>query len=171
MNPLLPRLHRRCPLCVLALAAVLTVVDAAPSQFRGQPPRPVGPPAQPNRPGPLPNQPRRGFVPPEPQGPFVWETVYTCSRCKAELGRGAAPPALTQCPHCGARFAGGNAVVAAGGPPPAAPRGLRKAFVYTVGVEGAVLAGLVLLGFVRLAADSLRVPTAPAEDGQSARGG
>ena len=38
-----------------------------------------------------------------------FETIWSCSRCGAELGRGAAPPNLTKCPVCGAFFFGGGA--------------------------------------------------------------
>jgi hypothetical protein len=36
----------------------------------------------------------------------VFDQIWTCSRCGAELGRGGTQPAVYACPHCGARLSG-----------------------------------------------------------------
>jgi hypothetical protein len=95
---------------------------------------------------------------PAPQGrdPKETITVYTCLRCGREIGRGTAAPA-PPCPFCG--FAGdpGRVII------PMQPHGrgqwlwrLRPTFLYTVGIEGSLLAGLVVAGVLRLTLDRAR---------------
>jgi hypothetical protein len=45
--------------------------------------------------------------PPMPQPP-MFVTVWNCSRCRAELGRGNIKPVLDTCPSCGCRLIGGG---------------------------------------------------------------
>ena len=98
----------------LAVTTVFLVQDVAYGQWGRPRPNPVVPrPAvpvvpQPNR--PFVPQPNRPFVPQPPVPPrpqVVWVTVWSCSRCGAELGRGDVQPALAACPRCGASFQAG----------------------------------------------------------------
>jgi hypothetical protein len=58
----------------------------------------------PNQPG-MPGRPNNWQQPPSvPQQRTVWITVWTCSRCGQEVGRGDHQPSLANCPHCGANF-------------------------------------------------------------------
>jgi hypothetical protein len=71
----------------------------------------------PNINGGMPQPPR---IPPPP----VFETVWTCSKCNAELGRGGAQPNLASCPRCGVRFINGmpsRQEVPVNNPPPGNP--------------------------------------------------
>jgi DNA-directed RNA polymerase subunit RPC12/RpoP len=165
MQRFVPKPNRWPLLAVIMLAVVFIGDTAVRGQRGGPPPRPQ-PQFQPGRPpgNPQPgiprpqNQGRPGFVPPVNQPKQMeWVTVYSCSRCGAQLGQGPAPPALASCPHCGARFggAGGNPMRVAQQQQPAAPNawpgGLSQAFYVTLGVEGLLLAGMILLGIIRLA--------------------
>jgi hypothetical protein len=76
----------------LALPAILLLLDAA----YGQRPIP-GRPVPPRRPGPSVNR-------PQPPRGIVWITVWTCSRCRQEIGRGKNRPRVASCPRCGANF-------------------------------------------------------------------
>jgi hypothetical protein len=167
-----PHRKSRVPAALAAVAVVLATGPVARSQFRPQPggaPRPVIP-----RPVPQPvPQPRRVFPPPQPPRPFippqpfvpqqVVVTVYRCGRCNKEVGRGVRPT-VTRCPHCGARFADGNQLVAANGPA-GAPSVLGTTFYGTVAAEGALLGGMVLVGLIQLAAERSRRRVLAAEEG------
>jgi hypothetical protein len=174
MKSLLPKRNRWPLLALIALAAAFAGNEAAFGQRGGQPRpgggqmRPGG--GQPGRPEPggaiqLPiPKPQGPFVPPPPRPavPVVRTTVYSCSNCKSQLGSGPTPPPLAQCPVCGARFVGGNgSIMARTVPGGAAPPDASSTFVFTLGIEGALLAGLVLVGLVRIASDRTRTP-APA---------
>ena len=103
-------------------AFALLAVGLTFSEVRSQPPGFPGP-KRPNFPGPptMPGPsfpgggPNAGF----PSGPpgglgggFV--DVYSCGKCKRELGRGTKPN-LSSCPYCGVRFLNGGG---GGSPPP-----------------------------------------------------
>src|SRR5262245_48669085 len=109
----------------LLIPALLFVLQAALGQpGRPGPPRPPIPFPQPPPPQPPSQPPQPPFQPPQPpfqppvhqppvippiqppvippiQAP-VWITVWSCSRCQAELGRGDIKPAIAVCPRCGA---------------------------------------------------------------------
>jgi DNA-directed RNA polymerase subunit RPC12/RpoP len=80
----------------LALMLPLLIVFAA-GLLNAQPPRPPkAPPPKPpafNNPG-LPK----------------FETVWTCSNCRKELGRGPQQPQLASCPNCGVKFINGGGI-------------------------------------------------------------
>jgi hypothetical protein len=165
-------------LAVIALAVVF-VGDTAVRGQRGQPPPRPQPQFQPGRP---PGNPQPGIPRPQNQGrpgPFVppvnqpginnpkqmeWVTIYSCSRCGAQLGQGPVPPTLAGCPHCGAQFGGpgGNPIRVAQQQQLAAPNGwsggLSPAFYATLGVEGLLLAGMILVGIIRVAVSGATRP-------------
>jgi hypothetical protein len=161
MKPL-PTTRNRWPiLALIALAAVFAGNEAVLAQ-RGQPRggggggiRPGFQPGNQPRPGvPGQQQPRQQFVPPQPViVPGAVVTVWTCSRCNREVGRGV-KPALAQCPYCGAHFTNGGGMVAQNGP--VVPVEQSPTFIYTLEVEGALLSGLVLVGLIRLVTDRPR---------------
>jgi DNA-directed RNA polymerase subunit RPC12/RpoP len=159
-----PRLNRWRLLAVIALAAVFVGGATA----RGQPPRPRPQPGEQPRIFRPPGQGNRQPVGPQwPNNQRLVEltTIYSCSRCNAELGRGPVPPQLAVCPHCGCRFAANPVRVTvraeAIGPGGWFPR-LSPAFFVTLGMEGSLLAGMVLAGVVRLAVARATRPV-PAE--------
>lgn len=39
-----------------------------------------------------------------PQQTVGYEQVWFCSRCNAEVGRGAVKPSMSSCPKCSAKF-------------------------------------------------------------------
>src|SRR5262245_45397258 len=97
-------------------------VPARPGGVGGAPPRPGGAGGMPPRPGGGVGGPGAGWngggnrpvvVPVAPQG-GGWngggggggwtETVWSCSECGCEIGRGSAKPAIKSCPQCGAWF-------------------------------------------------------------------
>ncbi len=170
-----PQSKCRFPAALAAAAVVLATGPVARGQFRpqpGGPPRPVVPQPfpQPRRVVPPMPRPQGPFIPPQgpfiPPQPFVPQqvvTVYRCGRCNAEVGRGARPN-LARCPHCGARFAGGNQLVAANGPAPP-PAVLGTTFYGTVAAEGALLGGTALVGMILLAAERSRRRALGAEEG------
>lgn len=131
---------------ILGIAAILGLMFTV-SDGLSQPGRP-GLPGRPNMPGPpggitgvpgapggvtgIPGGPPSGItgiggMPGRPPnfGP-QFETVWTCSKCNAELGRGNVKPNYSSCPKCGARFIdgpGGFGIFGpgnggGGGPPP-----------------------------------------------------
>jgi hypothetical protein len=171
MQRLLPRPNRWPLLAVIALAVVF-VGDTAVRGQRGQPPPRPQPQFQPGRPGnpqpgiPRPqNQGRPGFVPPVNRpGQMVWITVYSCSRCGVQLGQGPVPPQLAICPNCGAHFGGpgGTPIRAVQQQEPAAANGwpgaLSPAFYVTLGVEGFLLATMILLGIILVAVSRVTRP-------------
>jgi hypothetical protein len=101
------------------LAIALTVGDAwsqpRPGGITGRPgtgsitgmTRPPNFPTPPSiTPTPIPSPP--SFNPPSmPRGP-QFETVWTCGKCNAELGRGNVKPSYDSCPRCGVRFVNGG---------------------------------------------------------------
>src|SRR5260370_32883733 len=109
----------------LTLFCIVACLSPAPAQFPpggrqgpGGPRQPLGPrgPGAPNSPGfpgrpaappGIPNPPSLpGLQPPE--GPeFI--TVWSCSNCGYELGRGAVQPTVDKCPNCGVHFINGTA--------------------------------------------------------------
>jgi hypothetical protein len=115
-------------LCLLCMAALLIIGFALPqgfSQFSrppigggippratgGLPTRPGGIPGTPGQPpttgrlgNGLPHHPPNGFGGGIPHITITHE--WYCSGCRHVLGHGTAPPAMTSCPHCGARFVG-----------------------------------------------------------------
>jgi hypothetical protein len=170
---------KRWPLLVVIALIVVFVSDAAVQGQRGpQPPRPGPPPGQPQR---QPGQPGRPFQPqnqpfvpvPQPnQRHVVTVTVWSCSRCNKELGRGPVPPPLATCPNCGCVFAGNPMRVAQN---PAVGLDawlgdLSPNFLHTVGIEASLLGGMVLVGIVRLATQRPAQPALPMEGESSASG-
>ncbi len=148
----------------LGLALVVTTVflvqDVAYGQWGRSRPNPVVP--RPVVPGvPRPNRP---FVPvpslpPRPQ--VVWVTVWTCSRCAAELGRGDVQPALAVCPRCGASFRAGWTISRKSTPTEGAATDTFKPWtnVLLAGSAVAALAAvLVVLVCRRRACEALGVP-------------
>jgi DNA-directed RNA polymerase subunit RPC12/RpoP len=102
------------------LAAIVVVVlggllYSARSDAQGfRPGRPTMPniPPPPNLGGP--GNPR---MPNGPQPP-MFERVWTCSHCGAELGRGVTKPQIEKCPKCGTRFINGTNPFGADPQPP-----------------------------------------------------
>jgi hypothetical protein len=98
---------------VLFVPAALFALDAY-AQRGGPPPAPRPGPTPPNPgvPGgqprpPGPNVPQPGTKPQQPnanQPQVRYVTVWSCSNCGRELGRGDTPPAVAVCPGCGANF-------------------------------------------------------------------
>ncbi|HLW67968.1 MAG TPA: hypothetical protein VKS79_21805 [Gemmataceae bacterium] len=75
--------------------------------FPKMPNNPGGPPGFPgNMPGNTPNMP--SSPPSMPNMPGPPETVWTCSNCGKEVGRGPFKPDIANCPFCGVRI--GNTV-------------------------------------------------------------
>jgi len=102
-----------------------------PGSITGMPGGVTGIPRPPSFPQPpsIPRPPT--FTPPNipsppsfPRGPS-FETVWSCGKCRAELGRGNSKPSFDACPKCGARFVNGGGGGNGGGfglispPPPA----------------------------------------------------
>ena len=125
-------------IAIVGIFTVLATVFAV-SDARSQPrpggitgvPRPPSLPSPPKFPSPptFPTPPT--FTPPSfpapptiPRGPS-FETVWTCGKCKAELGRGNSKPSFDACPRCGVRFINGGGGGGTGGfglvNPPAPP--------------------------------------------------
>jgi hypothetical protein len=101
---------------VVTLAAVLLPGNAYGQRGGFRPPGAPSP-SVPHAPGPQvpvpqsplqPNPQYRQSQPlPKQQPHTVWVTVWSCSRCGAEISRGDQYPAfITFCPRCGANFAG-----------------------------------------------------------------
>jgi DNA-directed RNA polymerase subunit RPC12/RpoP len=162
MQALLPKPNRWPLLVVIALTVVL-IGDAA---VRGQ--RPAPRPPQPRVNPPNPGGRRNIIIAPVPnnQRRMEWITIYYCSRCNAELGRGPVPPPLAVCPNCGANFVA-NPMVAIARPTDDALAGHfagpGRAFYVTLGAEGSLLAGMMLVGVVRLVVARAVLPV-PAEE-------
>jgi hypothetical protein len=160
------------PGCWLRTSAVaLTLVFLADSRVlaqRGQPaPRPAPAGGPQFRPAPQPrplqpqNQPGRPFVPgaqPARNEQIVLITVWKCSQCQTELGRGPNRPALAKCPHCGCLFTNNPMTADAVAQRAGAEweTGIPSTAMTTLGIEGAFFGGLVLVGAVRLAIDRSR---------------
>lgn len=74
--------------------------------------RGFGRPAMPAMPEmPKPPEPRMPDIPRMPDFPRpgnLFETVWKCGKCQAELGRGSVKPAVNSCPHCGVNFINGG---------------------------------------------------------------
>jgi hypothetical protein len=89
--------------CIFAVLATVFGVEKA----RSQPTRPGGIPRPPSFPKPPTFTPPT-FTPPSiPRGP-LFENVWSCGKCKAELGRGNVKPSYDSCPKCGVRFINGG---------------------------------------------------------------
>jgi len=104
--------RRILPGLVSTLAVLLALawgerVQAQPPGFPRMPNPPFGPnnpPGPGNMPGMGPGNP--GFKPPGFGGNGkLFETVWTCSKCGREVGRGDFPPG--SCPYCGVNFVNG----------------------------------------------------------------
>jgi DNA-directed RNA polymerase subunit RPC12/RpoP len=96
---------RRCFLVTMVVGVLGAVFCAARLDAQGfRPGRPTMPniPPPPNLGGP--GNPR---MPNGPQPP-MFERVWTCSHCGAELGRGVTKPQIEKCPKCGTRFINGT---------------------------------------------------------------
>src|SRR5262249_19615078 len=123
------------------------------AQFRGQP-RPGGP-----APRPVQQPDQRPRPPAVPRGnpPIVLTvTIYTCTQCGREVGRGPGPP-RGPCPFC--CFAGEPFRAGVPGARNVQARWLGRmspTFVYTVGSEAALLFGMLVVGIFRVAADRSR---------------
>jgi hypothetical protein len=95
----------------------------------------------------------------------VYETVWKCTRCQAEVGRGPARPSLIQCPSCGARIGGSGftstrSAGSTGGPSGSSDSPVdSKSLVTIIGVVVGVafLAGLVAF-IVKMARGTGRPP-------------
>ncbi len=169
MTAFLPKRKRWPLLAVLALIVVFATEAAVQGQRGGPGPRPVPRPMQPaprqvnpqNVPGRPPVMPGPGAA----RRTLVWITVYRCSRCNGVLSNGAAPT-MAVCPFCGCQFAG-NPVVASREQVPGDGlfAGMNPTLLYTAGTEGSLLAGIVLLGVIRLGIGGLRGRGLPTEDG------
>jgi hypothetical protein len=87
----------------LAVPVTLLVADLSYGQRPGSRPAPGRPAPQPPR---VSNPPI--IRPAQPPGPAqqqaVWITVWSCSRCGQEIGRGNIQPSAATCPRCGASF-------------------------------------------------------------------
>ncbi|MBI3822132.1 MAG: hypothetical protein HY289_05560 [Planctomycetes bacterium] len=105
------------PACLILLATVsrAQVRPPGPGGIPPIPPPPIpvnppkfpGPPTNPGgpiNPGIPPNNP--GLPPNNPGGGKTFETVWTCGKCRKEVGRGIRPPAT--CPHCGVKLINGT---------------------------------------------------------------
>lgn len=109
--------------CIFAVLTTVFVVEDA----RSQPTRPGGIPRPPSFPKPPTFTPPT-FTPPNiPRGP-LFENVWSCGKCKAELGRGNVKPSYDSCPKCGVRFINGGGGGGTGGfglvnPPPPVDNG------------------------------------------------
>lgn len=95
---------------------IILLAGSLQAQFR--PPQPPPPIPRPPIPQPPP------FQPPVIQPPKIptIERIWTCSKCRAEIGRGAFPPGT--CPNCGVRIING-----VGGPNPPGPNPMPPPFV------------------------------------------
>jgi hypothetical protein len=160
-KPALKRKHWPL-LAVIVLAAVFAGEAVVKAQFRGQP-RPGGPVGQPARPFPQPNlRPRPPAVPRGNPQIVLTVTVYTCTQCGREVGRGPVPP-QRPCPFCG--FDGEPLRAAGHDVQPRWPGRVSPTFLYTVASEAAVLVGMLVVGIIRVAVDRSRTRGAAA-DGQ-----
>jgi hypothetical protein len=127
-----PRAVRIGVICSFAIPALIIgmsgLSQAQPRPPIGQPPRPpiIQPPPinQPPRPPifqpPPINQPPIFQPPPinqPPINPPRFENIWSCGKCRRDIGTGAFPPAT--CPHCGVRII--NGVGGGANPPPVNP--------------------------------------------------
>ncbi len=132
----------------LALPVVLFGLHAVYGQRPGQNPIPrPNPNPQPFIPNPNPQP----FIPPPPIQPQVpmFVTVWSCSRCGAELGRGDVKPSVEVCPRCGARLGVGGMFSGSG---PTNARGSGNPEAYKT---GAIILGVVVLGAALLVGGGL----------------
>jgi len=113
---------KRVVLAAVVAAVLAPILCSAPLDAQGfrpprsgipplpQPPN-MGVPGNPGFPnGPQPpnmGNPANPRIPNGPQPP-MFETVWKCMSCGAELGRGGQMPRLEKCPHCGVRFINGT---------------------------------------------------------------
>lgn len=86
--------------CLSVLFSSATAQIPPGQQGPAQTPEPPGRPADPGQ------NPRFPEFQPPPATQVI--TVWTCSHCGAELGRGDAAPQIERCPKCGARFLSGG---------------------------------------------------------------
>jgi DNA-directed RNA polymerase subunit RPC12/RpoP len=110
-----PPIGRRFFLATIVVGVLGALFCAARLDAQGfRPPRPGMPniPPPPNLGGP--GNPR---MPLGPQPP-MFERVWTCSHCGAELGRGPTMPRIESCPKCGTRFINGTKPFGADPQPP-----------------------------------------------------
>jgi hypothetical protein len=98
---------------------------------------------------------------PHPQQQHVWITVYSCSRCGTELGRGPTPPNIAVCPNCGCGFGNAPWRQVQVAQPAEGLAAMPSALKSTLGIEGAFFGGLVLVGVIRLVIDRSRRPASP----------
>lgn len=143
-------------------------VPRPPSPYNPGPQPPGNPYSRPQPPGsPYPRpQPPSPYRQPAPQTP-VYITVWSCSHCGQELGRGNSPPGLPACPHCNASFVGRAPVSRQVATEANSPIISGRTILLGVLLGGAVLVALVLiiLMLVRAFARPATIPEAlPAHD-------
>lgn len=108
---------------IIASFAIPALIIWVSGMLQAQPRPPIGQPPRP----PIVQPPRPPIITPPPivQPPIVqppinpprFENVWTCGKCRREIGTGAFPPAT--CPHCGVRII--NGVGGGANPPPMNP--------------------------------------------------
>ena len=103
---------------VIASFAIPALIIIMSGWLQAQPRPPIGQPPRP----PIVQPPRPPIMPPPPvvRPPIIpprMENIWSCGKCRRDIGTGAFPPAT--CPHCGVRII--NGVGGGANPPPINP--------------------------------------------------